>query len=197
MNFIDRKILERLIKGDQSAFKAIYDQMSAGVYSVAYSIVKNDDNAQEVVQDVFTKLWINKSKLDPEGNLWVFLYVVTKRLSIDRFRSEKRFKLALENNFRDDNDFAASPEDLIFYKELDNLLNLSISELPEQQRKVIELSRNKGLNHQQIASLLGLSPSTVNNHITKALTHLRLKIKNGDINPLLGMLLISYCKKNM
>ncbi|RKF37651.1 hypothetical protein BCY89_27625 [Sphingobacterium siyangense] len=63
MNFIERKILETIIKGDQSAFKAIYDQLSGGwVNSVALTIIKNDDIAQVVVQDVLDKLCLNKSK---------------------------------------------------------------------------------------------------------------------------------------
>lgn len=183
MHLVDRDIVQDLIAGNRLAFKTVYDRLGGGVYSVAVQITKEPFLAEEVVQEVFTRLWLHRDKVDTEGNLWVFLYVVAKRLSINKLRSVKRAKVAHDGLAQQVTDVADSFEERIFYQELVNLLNLSIADLPEKQRQVIEMSRNEGLTHQQIAEKLGISPNTVNNHITRALKQLKTKLKgkNGDL----------------
>ncbi len=183
MHLVDRDIVQDLIAGNRLAFKAVYDRLGGGVYSVAVQITKEPFLAEEVVQEVFTRLWLHRDKVDTEGNLWVFLYVVAKRLSINKLRSVKRAKVAHDGLAQQVTDVADSFEERIFYQELVNLLNLTIADLPEKQRQVIEMSRNEGLTHQQIAERLGISANTVNNHITRALKQLKTKLKgkNGDL----------------
>lgn len=183
MHLVDHDVVQALIAGNRLAFKTVYDTLGSGVYSVAFQITKDPFIAEEVVQDVFTRLWLHRDKVDISANLWVFLYVITKRLSINRLRSVKRAKAAHDGLALQTVDSDDSLEESIFYQELVNLLNLTIADLPEKQRQVIELSRNEGLTHQQIAERLGISPNTVNNHITKALRQLKSKIKgkNSDL----------------
>ncbi|MFD2553071.1 RNA polymerase sigma factor [Sphingobacterium tabacisoli] len=183
MHLVDRDTVQDLIAGNRLAFKTVYDKLGGGVYSVAVQITKEQFLAEEVVQEVFTRLWLHRDKIDTEGNLWVFLYVVAKRLSINKLRSIKRAKAAHDGLAEQVTGIADSFEERIFYQELVNLLNLTIADLPEKQRQVIEMSRNEGLTHQQIAERLGISPNTVNNHITRALKQLKAKLKgkNGDL----------------
>lgn len=183
MHLVDHDIIQALIAGNRVAFKTVYDTLGSGVYSVAFQITKEAFLAEEIVQEVFTRLWIHRDKIDAEGNIWVFLYVVTKRLSINKLRSVKRAKVAHDGLAGQVSAEADSFEERIFYQELLTQLNLTIADLPDKQRQVIELSRNEGLTHQQIADRLGISPHTVNNHITRALKLLKSKLKgkNGDL----------------
>lgn len=183
MHLVDRDMMRELIAGSRQAFKTVYDRLGGGVYSVALQITKDSFFAEEVVQEVFTRLWLHRDKIDAEGNLWVFLYVIAKRISLNKLRSEKRAKAAYEVVASQSTDVTSSFEEIIFYEELLNQLNLTIADLPEKQRQVIEMSRNEGLTHQQIAERLGISPHTVNNHITRALKQLKAKLKgtNSDL----------------
>lgn len=183
MHLVDQQIVRALIAGNRAAFKVLYDKLGSGVYSVAFQITKDAFVSEEIVQEVFTRLWLHRDNLEPNGNIWVFLYVIAKRLSINRLRSLKRAKAAHDGLARQVTDVADSFEERIFYQELLSQLNLTIAELPEKQRQIIELSRNEGLTHQQIADRLGISTHTVNNHITRALKQLknRLRGKNSDL----------------
>ncbi|MFD2554257.1 RNA polymerase sigma factor [Sphingobacterium tabacisoli] len=172
MHLIDRDTIADLKKGNLSAFNRVYEVLSNGVYSVCFKITKDKHVAEDILQDVFVKLWNYRGQLDVEGNIWVFLYVVSKQLSINKIKAIQR-SVVQDEEAVDLSQTAPSPEEEVFYKELKSLMDKTIAELPHQQRTVIELSRNEGLTHQQIALRLGIAPNTVKNHMTQALKKLR------------------------
>ncbi|MDR2282691.1 MAG: RNA polymerase sigma-70 factor [Sphingobacterium sp.] len=192
MHLVDRETIQDLQSGSLRAFEQVYDMLSNGVYSVSFNLTQDQFLAEEVVQEVFVKLWAAREKLNIEGNLWVFLYVVSKRLSLNKIRSLKRQRLAYDG-IDESTMITPSAEQEIFNKELELLLERSIADLPKQQRSIIELSRNEQLTHQEIAERLGLSTHTVRNHMAQALKNLRRKLQHSD--PKLYLALILYINK--
>ncbi|ERJ57737.1 RNA polymerase sigma factor [Sphingobacterium paucimobilis] len=181
MHLIDRDTIADLKKGNIDAFNKVYEILSNGVYSVCFKITKDKYAAEDILQDVFIKLWNYREQLDVEGNLWVFLYVVSKQLSINKIKSGSR-RLIQDEEAVDTELMAPSPEEEVFYKELKSFVDKTIAELPHQQRTVIELSRNEALTHQQIALRLGIAPNTVKNHMTQALKKLRTHFGDAHLH---------------
>lgn len=179
----------RLIESDEQALKFVYDTYSLQIFDIAFLILKDTGWSEDVVQEVFVKLWNSRTKLNPNGSLLSYLYVLTKRTSFNKLRDIKTFSSDFEklwNNISRLND--CSHEKLIT-KELFDLLDGVLDKLPERQREVFKLSRFEGLTHQQIAEALNVSPNTVKNHMVQALK--TIKNSSLDINYIMLLLFLS------
>ncbi|MBL1409488.1 RNA polymerase sigma factor [Sphingobacterium faecale] len=192
MHLVEKETIRKLQEGSLRAFEQVYDTLSHGVYSVSFNLTQDRFLAEEVVQEVFVKLWGSRDKLNIEGNLWVFLYVVSKRLSLNKIRSMQRQRIAYDG-IDENMMITPSVEQDIFHKELELLLERSIADLPKQQQIIIDLSRNEQLTHREIAERLGLSTHTVRNHMAQALKNLRRKLQHSDAE--LYLALIVYINK--
>lgn len=134
--------------------------------------------AEEVVQECFVKLWLNKERINPQYELWYYLYVMCKRLCLNSIRNQRVAKEASQHVYVTPaiNDV----EEGLHYGELQQLLQSYIDRLPEQQRIAFNLSRKEGLSHQEISGKMGISQNTVKNHISQALKALRRWLVNID-----------------
>ncbi|MBD1420651.1 RNA polymerase sigma-70 factor [Sphingobacterium chuzhouense] len=178
MNRVSEDILYKLIRGNRAAFNTVYEVYSPAVFDVAFKILRDRVSAEEVVQECFVKLWLNREVINPAYELWYYLYVMCKRLCFNVLRNERVAKEAVQNI----NPIAAvnDVEEGLHYTELQNLLQRHIDNLPEKQRIAFYLSREKGLSHQEISYKMGISQNTVKNHISQALKYLRKKLMNID-----------------
>lgn len=157
-------------KGDHSAFREFYDIYSPLIYNLSFRLLKDHGQAEEIVQESFLNIWLNRSAIDEHKDLWALLYVSSKRLCLNQLRKTKSVNKYLDQlTLQDVNDI----EQKINYTDLENFLNQRIAELSPQQRKAFELSRIDGYTHQEIADEMRISTNTVKNHITKALKQLR------------------------
>ena len=173
--------IESLRKGDQKAFEEVYNHYSAQVYRLAFRFLKDKAQSEEIVQETFIKLWINREKLDSEGNLWLYLYVIAKRLSLNALRkisqSEELFTQLLLNIKEAHN----HTEDEILASDMEKFTESVLSKLPNQQQTIFRMSRVEGMTHQQIAEKLGISPNTVKNHMVEALKAIKNQLKKTDL----------------
>ncbi|RYZ95619.1 MAG: RNA polymerase sigma-70 factor [Sphingobacteriaceae bacterium] len=178
--FSDSDHIKQLISGEEAAFTIIYNQYSAKVYRLAFRFLKDKDQSEEIVQEVFINLWLSRDRLSAEGNMWLYLYVIAKRLSLNALRqvyrssdlSEKLLKhISVEDNHTE--------EDLLAH-DLELYTEKIIEKLPKQQQIVFKLSRIEGLSHKEIAEQLHISPNTVKNHMVCALKTLRTHLKYAD-----------------
>jgi len=161
---IDGNSIKRLVEGDEDAFTSIYEQYSEKVYRLAFRFLKDKALSEEIVQETFINVWLSREKLDPEGNMWLYLYVVAKRLSLNSLRQ------ACKSN-----------EEEVLARDLENFTGKIIEKLPRQQQLVFKLSRIEGLSHKEIAEQLHISPNTVKNHMVEALKTLRSHLRYSDI----------------
>lgn len=170
-----------LRSGNEVAFESIYKEFSAQVYRLAFRFLKDKSQSEEVVQETFIKLWLNREKLDKDGNLWLYLYVITKRLSLNALRkigqSEALFAQLLVNIKEAHN----HTEEDIFAADLEKFTETILNSLPNQQRIIFRLSRVQGLTHAQIAEKLQISPNTVKNHMVAALKTIESRLKHTDL----------------
>lgn len=178
---IDSNSIKQLIAGDETAFTLVYMLYSEKVYRLAYRFLKDQEQSEEIVQETFITLWLNKGKLQPEGDMWLYLYVISKRLSINAlkliYRSTDQLRVLIQNTVQEDN---TTEEDVIAH-DLEVFTQKIITKLPPQQQLVFKLSRINGLSHKEIAEELNISPNTVKNHMVQALKTLKAHLNSADL----------------
>ena len=177
MSVITNEIWYRIKDGDSSAFGELYDGFAGAMFSLSLEILGDRWEAEEVIQDVFSHLWRKPESFTPEkGKFSSWLLVITRNRSIDRYRSRKRRLDRGESEEKlvqkPDTSSLDGADGATQSDERSHLRN-AFKELPEDQRRVLELSYFKGLNHQEISELLELSLGTVKSRIRLGIEKLR------------------------
>ena len=170
----DSVLILKVAEGDRGAFLALYDRYSAKVYGLALRVIGDPMTAEEVTQDVFMRLWTRANTYDPNrGRASSWLLTITHRLAIDHFRLEARRPPA-SNPSNPDNAMEKVPDPLSQSEESRwATLKFALTELPEEQRSVIELAFYHGMSHSQIAEYQSTPLGTVKTRIRLGMEKLR------------------------
>ena len=173
----------RLKASDRDAYEQVFRALHDALLRYALRITGNDEAAQDVVQDVFVKLWTVRSRLDPDRSLKAFLYRMVRNRAYNRQRN-RRTRSAKHALLRQERQHhpADRPDHQANGKLLDTHMQAWIDELPERQREALVLSRYEGLSHDEVAAVMEISPRTVNNHLVRALKHLRDRLHDHEPN---------------
>lgn len=174
----ERILLEKLKNDDQSAFTIIFTKYYQDLVRFSFSFTRNSDASEEIVQEVFLKLWENRNSLVIHNSLKSFLLKTVQNRSIDSLRhtdiTHKYVSTVLEHPILSEND----TENYILHSELEANFNLAMGKIPVQYAEVFRMSRTETLNYQEIAQKLGVSVRTVEVRISKALSLLREELKD-------------------
>lgn len=169
----EKDLIVSLNKGDANALTLIYKKYWEMMYLAAFNVVKNEQISEDIVQDVFVKLWDKRTELKINTSLKSYLYTSTVYKVYDYFRKNKnRVTVELPENIFEAHQ-NLSPETKILYDELVVHLESIIDSLPSKCKTVFLLSRNEQLTNKEIAEKLNISQRTVEGHITKALSIIR------------------------
>ena len=173
----DHDLLRLVAGGCEQSFRRLYDQYAGKIYTMAKSYLKSPVSAQDTVQEVFIKIWEKKNGLAGIDNFPAYLHVITRNLLINQLQKK------IPPVTHDESIQQAVPEDhnlphrQLDYRELVSLISQAVEQLPPRQQQVYRLSREQGLNHQQIAKELSLSYDTVREHMSKALKNIRVSLE--------------------
>ena len=186
---ITYELLTRLKNGDILAFDRIYELYSHKLFSFVFKILKNESEADDIVQEVFVKIWESRDRLEDYKLLNSYFFTIAYNNSIDLIRKRINNKKYLEH-LKNSAVINITPNAIsqIEFNELNIQAEKLIANLPERQRQVYLLHREKGLTYPEIAEQLGISKNTVENHMVKALKYLR---QNMDNTLLINMLFVS------
>jgi RNA polymerase sigma-70 factor (family 1) len=191
----ERDWVKGLLDGREEIFRAIYDAYQRPVFSFAFYLTKSKDTAEEVVQEVFIRLWEHRTKLNEETFLLAYLKKMTQNLIIDLFRKANRDKEMQTRIFAGMKEAASHTTDRILEKEFSLIYQQALDALPPQQRIVFALSRDENLSYQEIAEHLRLSRHTVRNHMTQAIHAVRHHVRqNADLASLAVVLILRDLK---
>lgn len=155
---------------DQQAFQQLFKHYYTGLFQFAASIVKVKEVAEEIVEDVFVKLWKRRTTLPDINNLKIYLYVSVKNLCLNYInRQGKQPTMDMDQLDVVCSEIVPNPEDLMVASELLQMVNKAIRELPPKCRIVYKLVKEDGLQYKEVAEILNISPRTVENHIALAI----------------------------
>jgi RNA polymerase sigma-70 factor (ECF subfamily) len=192
-NHNDHLLLEQIAGRDELAFKTLFDAYRDRLYHYIHGMIKSKEVAEELVMDVFLKLWLGKDLVSQIENIDAFLFRVAYNKSIDFLRSAAR-----DPRFRDllweEMQLAGgmNADQPMITREYEAKLREAVGLLTPQRRLVYTLSREKGLSHVDIARKLQLSKHTVSNHIVEAQKFIRsYLIRHMDVALVLAAMILS------
>lgn len=172
----DNELLIQLRKGSRDAFTEIYNRYWGEMYFHAFRMLKSEDLSKDVLQDVFSNLWLRSADLNQDSKLSGLLYIAVRNnifnlLSRNKLKEKHlhSLKLFVEQN----NTYT---ESLLSEKEILQKIETEIAQLPAKMRLIFELSRKENLSHKEIAAKLNISEQTVKKQIHNALQILRPKL---------------------
>lgn len=166
----DSELLVLLQQDSVTAFEVLYVRYKNRLQSFCLFMLKSPTVAQDVVQEVFIKVWSARRTLNSVQSFSNYIYTLSKNQSLNELRSAKR-KEIMENILirHEEASDAENAETKLIVKEYQALLEAAINELSEQKRKIYVMSRNEGKSHKEIAEIMQISPHTVQSHISDSL----------------------------
>lgn len=169
----EQKLISLAQKGDQVAFEQLLDHYQKPVYHQALRLVGNPEDAADVTQEVFIKVWKHLPSFRGESSFSTWLYRLTDNAALDLIRREK--KRRGDSSLDDEEgaltlpaDPAPTPHQAIEQKELHQAVAEGLAQLSEEHRQVLVMREINGLSYEQIGSILDLSPGTVKSRIARA-----------------------------
>ena len=175
--------LSSLRDGDQQAFEYLFECYHAKLFIYCFRFVKSKDLADEIVQETFIKVWNFRERIDLQYTFHALLFKIAFNSILDFQRKVARDASLQKEMLLHIQQSHNRTEDELIYQDLERLSKQAIEQMPEQQRLVFEMSRNKGMSHEEIATTLGISPNTVKVHIFNSLKHIRNFLQqNADVS---------------
>ncbi len=189
-NKSNTELLQLIREDNMIAFYNLYERYSRRLFGFVLKYLKQETDAEEIVQEVFIKIWENRANINIYSSFESFLFTIAYNKTISLFRqrtTENKYLEYLKSIQQVDEDPVIIDE--IYYTELkDKVLSL-LDELTPRQKEIFLLSREQGLTHQEIAGKLNISVNTVKKHMVNTLAFLKLNIGNGNIVSVLFMYL--------
>lgn len=177
----DSKLISLLADDSEYAFQLIYDRYRKRIYQTALRYLKSPIIAQDVVQDVFLKLWYHRKDFNIDQSIEAWLYTVAKNNLLNRIKKIANEWKAMKNVSNLTEPFFNNVESKLEESQNKELLVLAISRLSDKQQKVFKLSRYEMLTYTEIGELLEISPLTVKTHMSRALSSIREFFLNHGI----------------
>jgi RNA polymerase sigma-70 factor (family 1) len=188
----EKEILQRIAKGDEAAFRQLVHEFTPLLAPYILKFTKSKERTQEIVQDIFTQIWISRESLSQVNNFRRYLYVASRNHALNAIRNmmreEKRHLKWLQDQ---PSDIAGntSPED---YSPYIGLVEEAVQQLPEQQKKVWILCRVQGKKYKEVASEMGLSRETVKKYLQYAQASITKYVQHKVMVALAGFLLQKF-----
>jgi RNA polymerase sigma-70 factor (family 1) len=154
---------------DLVSYKKIYFLYYERLLNLACSIVRPSEAGEEIVDDVFVKIWQNRADLENINNLTVYLYVAVKNKAINYNAANRIDFVDIESIDFELKDFSSSAEDMMITDELAKVINSTVKQLPASCKMVFKLVKEDGLKYREAAEILNISVKTVEYHISNAL----------------------------
>ncbi len=165
-------VLQQISKGNEKAFSQLVQQYWNNIYSQALIYLKSSTAAQDVVQEVFIKVWVNREKLPNIESFDSYLFILARNLIISEFRKQISRRVNVNVSEMPLQAYG-SPDEILSFKQSREMVAKAIDLLPPQQKIAFILSRDEGLSYDEIAFRMQLSRETIKKHIGRALNFLR------------------------
>ncbi|MBO9619861.1 MAG: RNA polymerase sigma-70 factor [Niabella sp.] len=168
---LDDRLLAQLKNGETKAFAAIYNKYHQQLYSYILYFIKDRQFAEDVLQEVFVKIWKHRERINPQLSFNSYIYRIARNAVLNRMRSmayEKVIEYAGDEQFSYSNN-----EDAFLWKQYSALFREAVEHLSEQRKKVFQLCREEKKTYANVSQELGIATSTVQDHMVKAIRFIK------------------------
>lgn len=163
--------LTKLSEGDHRSYELLFLAYHPKVYHFLYGFIKNGEEAYDMTQDIFYKVWMNREMMQEVKSFKAYLFKMARHMIYNRYEHNLvKEKYTLNQLVQTE---ICEPEQVLFAKELALLIESAVSQMPEQRQRIFRMSRKEGFSSDEIASRLNIHKRTVENHISNALSDLR------------------------
>jgi RNA polymerase sigma-70 factor (ECF subfamily) len=172
----EKKLVGSLRQSDQQAFNTLFRHYSAKVYHFSYGYLKSTEEAEEIVQETFVRIWEKRDTLDVSHSFSGFVFTIAQRLILNRIRkirNEYHCKATLAKHLLPTQN---ETENTIIHNELEKVQQEALTDLPPRRKIIYQMIREEGMTHKQVAEQLNISVKTVEAQMTEALKHFRAKL---------------------
>jgi len=177
----EKELLQCLCHGDEQSFEVIYRHYIDAIYRRLLYLVKSEELAEELAQDIFMRIWDKRACIDTEKSFRSYLYSIAQNLVTDYYR-RLAVDRKLQQHLISTTTESYNPIDLHYQAEGErHLLHKAIDCLPEQRRKVYTLVKLEGKSYEEVSELLGISASTIRDHIVKGTKAIRLSLLKNEV----------------
>lgn len=185
----EKNFADRLRNDDRKVIDEIYALYHARIFRFSIAYLKNENDAYDIVQDVFVKMWEARFALKPDTNFDAFIFTIAKNTVLSLFRkrlSEQKYLDYLSESAAVNSEDTEEQTDYIFLRQKYEQL---VETLPAKRKEIFLLSREHGLSNKEIARKQGISEKTVEDHLTKALAYLKKQLSSYGVWTMLFYLL--------
>jgi RNA polymerase sigma-70 factor, ECF subfamily len=173
----EKELVKKLKDGDSFAFEVLFYKYRNKIKGFALKIVPAQIDPEEIVQEVFVRVWLKKEAIDPEKDFQSYLFSIAKHLVLDHLKSAVNRKLYFVGEHFQHDLLEEEGMEASLTEETEVKLLKLINEIPERRREIFRLSRFEGLSYKQIAERLNISENTVDSQIRNALAFLRKEFR--------------------
>jgi RNA polymerase sigma-70 factor (family 1) len=177
----DKALFERIATGDETAFSIIFFRYTARLAPFVTRLLQSDVWSEEIIQDVFLRLWQSRQQLATVEQPSAYLYHMAANRTLDYIKRNARDVKLQYYAARWLAPAPDHPDNQQDFREIDRLLREAVNHLPAQRRKVYQLVREEGLSHAEIADRLQISKHTVRNHVAEALQEIRIYLREHGV----------------
>ncbi|MBO9732662.1 MAG: RNA polymerase sigma-70 factor [Chitinophaga sp.] len=167
------QLLQLVAEGNENAFQQLFHHYADRIYGVAYTYTKSAHLSEEIVQDVFVKIWLKRAALPTVKNIADYIFIIARNRILNELRRLRLEKDYLRQLLSEEAQGLRSPESEYVLKESRGLIINAINNLPPQQKVIYQLNQLHGIKLGEVALQLGLSRNTVRNHLSRATQSIR------------------------
>lgn len=186
----DQQLVQLLQKGNVAAFDSLFEVYSQKLFGFAFKYFKNETDAEELVQEVFVKVWENRQRLKTELSFRSYLFTIALN-QIRKHFNKKATSLRYLESLTQDAEYPVSFQDDSYESNLQQI-NLIIEQLPPRRREIFIKSKLEGKSSKVVAQELNISAGTVDNQVSEALRFIRSQLKTNNIAVVLFACLFVY-----
>jgi RNA polymerase sigma-70 factor (family 1) len=176
----EASLLALVAKGDQRAFSNLFDAYFKQLGEYVYKLTESIEVTEEIVHDVFIKIWIKREILVDLDNFSHYLFILSKNQTLNHLRKKANDEVRQLEWLKEFKEEAYLMDDYPVIEEYRALMDIAVEKLPPQQKKVYKLSREGRLKHDEIAKMLDISPETVKKHIKLALRFIKNELSSQN-----------------
>jgi len=177
----EKELLSQLKLGNEEAFEQLYHIYSLQIFKKLLRLVKQEEVTKELLQDVFLRIWEKREMIDPDKSFRAYLYRIAQNLVVDLFRRAAYDRKLLEHLIAATTELYNPIEEVSNLNDSNAILQHAIDSLPPQRRKIYTLCKIEGKSYDEVSQLLGISTSTISDHIVKATKSLKIHFATNEM----------------